>query len=51
MRIWLSKNNDVPVREQLVSQIIIGVVSNDLKPGQKLPSTRDWQKGLRCLCG
>lgn len=41
MRLWLSKNSDVPVREQLVSQIIIGVVSNDLKPGQKLPSTRE----------
>ncbi|MDX6694300.1 MAG: GntR family transcriptional regulator [Blastocatellia bacterium] len=41
MRIWLSKNSDVPVREQLVSQIIAGVVSNDLQPGQKLPSTRE----------
>lgn len=41
MRLWLSKNSDVPVREQLVSQIIIGVVSDDLKPGEKLPSTRE----------
>lgn len=41
MRLWLSKNSDVPVREQLVSQIIIGVISDDLKPGQKLPSTRE----------
>lgn len=41
MRLWLSKNSDVPVREQLVSQIIVGVVSDDLKPGQKLPSTRE----------
>jgi DNA-binding transcriptional regulator YhcF (GntR family) len=41
MRLWLSKNSDVPVREQLVSQIIIAVVSDDLKPGQKLPSTRE----------
>jgi DNA-binding transcriptional regulator YhcF (GntR family) len=41
MRLWLSKNSDVPVREQLVSQIIAGVVSDDLKPGQKLPSTRE----------
>jgi DNA-binding transcriptional regulator YhcF (GntR family) len=41
MRLWLSKNSDVPVREQLVSQIIIGVVSDDLKPGQRLPSTRE----------
>lgn len=41
MRIWLSKNSEVPVREQLVTQIMLGIVSSDLKPGQKLPSTRE----------
>src|SRR6185503_12216414 len=41
MRIWLSKSSEVPLREQLATQIILGVVSNDLKPGQKLPSTRE----------
>jgi GntR family transcriptional regulator len=41
MRIWLSKNSEVPVREQLASQIVLGIVSLDLKPGQKLPSTRE----------
>lgn len=41
MRIWLSKNSEVPVREQLATQIILGIVSWDLKPGQKLPSTRE----------
>jgi len=41
MRIWLSKNSEVPVREQLATQIILGIVSNDLQPGQKLPSTRE----------
>ncbi|HEX8845618.1 MAG TPA: GntR family transcriptional regulator [Pyrinomonadaceae bacterium] len=41
MRIWLSKNSEVPVREQLTSQIVLGIVSFDLKPGQKLPSTRE----------
>src|SRR5215213_9695428 len=41
MRIWLSKNSEVPVREQLVSQIVLGIVSRDLKPGQRLPSTRE----------
>lgn len=41
MRIWLSKNSEVPVREQLATQIILGIVSSDLKPGQKLPSTRE----------
>jgi GntR family transcriptional regulator len=41
MRIWLSKNSEVPVREQLATQIMLGIVSADLKPGQKLPSTRE----------
>jgi DNA-binding transcriptional regulator YhcF (GntR family) len=41
MRIWVSKNSEVPVREQLATQIILGIVSWDLKPGQKLPSTRE----------
>ena len=41
MRIWLSKSSGVPLREQLATQILLGIVSNDLKPGQKLPSTRE----------
>jgi DNA-binding transcriptional regulator YhcF (GntR family) len=41
MRFWLSKNSDVPLHEQLVTQIILGIVSNDLKAQQRLPSTRD----------
>jgi len=41
MRLWLSKNSDVPLHEQLVTQIILGIVSNDLKVQQRLPSTRD----------
>ncbi len=41
MRLWLSKSSEVPLREQLVSQIILGITSADLKPGQRLPSTRE----------
>jgi GntR family transcriptional regulator len=41
MKLWLSKNSDVPLHEQLVTQIILGIVSNDLKVRQRLPSTRD----------
>ena len=41
MRLWLSKNSEVPLKEQLVAQIVLGVVSGDLKAGQKLPSTRE----------
>lgn len=40
MKIWLSKNSEISVREQIVSQISLGIVSRDLKAGEKLPSTR-----------
>lgn len=41
MRIWISKNSEVPIREQLVTQMVLGIVSNDLKLGERLPSTRE----------
>jgi DNA-binding transcriptional regulator YhcF (GntR family) len=41
MRIWLSKNSEVPLREQLATQITLGIISGDLQPNQKLPSTRE----------
>lgn len=47
MRLWISKNNEVPIREQLVSQIILGITSADLKSGQKLPSTRELARRFR----
>jgi GntR family transcriptional regulator len=47
MRLWVSKNSEVPLREQLVRQIMLGVVSDDLKPGQRLPSTRELARRFR----
>ena len=47
MRLWLSKNSEVPLREQLVRQIMLGVISGDLKPGQRLPSTRELARRFR----
>jgi DNA-binding transcriptional regulator YhcF (GntR family) len=41
MKLWISKKSEVPIHEQLVTQIILGIVSNDLKTKQRLPSTRD----------
>ena len=41
MRLWISKNSEVPIREQLVTQIVLGIVSNDLKIAERLPSTRE----------
>jgi GntR family transcriptional regulator len=41
MRLWVSKSSEVPIRLQLEAQIILGILSNDLKGGQRLPSTRE----------
>ena len=41
MKIWLSKNSEIPIYEQLTTQIIIGVASGDLPVGQRLSSTRE----------
>ena len=47
MKLWLSKNSTVPIREQLTTQIILGVTSGDLKPGARLPSTRELARRFR----
>ena len=41
MKMWVSKNSEVPVHEQLVAQITLGIASSDLKAGERLPSTRE----------
>lgn len=47
MQIWLSKDSDVSIREQLTAQIKLAILSQDLKPAQKLPSTRELARRLR----
>lgn len=41
MKFWLAKTGNVSLREQLAAQIILGIASRDLAPGQRLPSTRE----------
>ena len=41
MQLWLSRHSDVPIRDQLTAQIKLAILSQDLKPGQRLPSTRE----------
>jgi DNA-binding transcriptional regulator YhcF (GntR family) len=41
MKLWVSKNSEVPVRDQLVAQITLGIASGDLGLGERLPSTRE----------
>lgn len=40
MRFWITKNSESSIREQLVEQVILGILSEDLPRGQKLPSVR-----------
>ena len=47
MQLWFSRTIAVTIREQLVTQIILGILSGDLLPGQRLPSTRDLARRYR----
>lgn len=38
MRFWITKNSELPIREQLVRQVLLGILSEDLPAGHKLPS-------------
>jgi DNA-binding transcriptional regulator YhcF (GntR family) len=41
MQFWFARDSEVSIREQLVTQVVLGILSDDLTPGQRLPSTRD----------
>src|SRR3954469_3710708 len=47
MRFWLARNSEVPIREQLVTQITLGILSGDLEAGRRLPSTRELARRFR----
>src|ERR1700733_2510696 len=40
MQFWFARGSEVSIREQLVTQVVLGILSDDLAPGQRLPSTR-----------
>jgi DNA-binding transcriptional regulator YhcF (GntR family) len=41
MRLWLNRTGDVSLREQLVTQVTLGILCHELAAGQRLPSTRE----------
>ena len=47
MRLWLSRGSEVSLKEQLVTQVILSILSGELKPGQRLPSTRELARRFR----
>jgi len=40
MRFWITRNSELSIREQLVRQVLLGIMSQELAPGHKLPSVR-----------
>jgi DNA-binding transcriptional regulator YhcF (GntR family) len=47
IRLWLSRNNSIPVREQLGAQLLFGILSRRIAPGEKLPSVRELARRLK----
>jgi DNA-binding transcriptional regulator YhcF (GntR family) len=41
MQLWFARGSKVSIREQLVTQVVLGILGDDLAPGQRLPSTRE----------
>jgi DNA-binding transcriptional regulator YhcF (GntR family) len=41
MRLWLRRTGNVSLREQLVTQIELGILTRELSAGERLPSTRE----------
>jgi GntR family transcriptional regulator len=41
MRLWFAPSSEVPIYRQLVTQVVLAIHSGELRPGDKLPSTRE----------
>ncbi|HEX4576862.1 MAG TPA: GntR family transcriptional regulator [Edaphobacter sp.] len=41
MRLWFAHSSAVPIYRQLVTQVVLAILCGDLKPGDRLPSTRE----------
>src|SRR5580700_10843895 len=41
MQLWFAHGGKVSIREQLVTQVVLGILSDDFVSGQQLPSTRE----------
>jgi len=47
IRLWISRNSSLPIREQLSAQLLLGILSRKLAPGEKLPSVRELARRLK----
>lgn len=46
IRLWISRESSISIREQLSSQLLLGILSRRLAPGEKLPSVRELARRL-----
>ncbi len=46
IRLWISRESSISIREQLSSQLLLGILSRRLAEGEKLPSVRDLARRL-----
>jgi len=47
IRLWLARGTAIPMREQLSAQLILGILSRRLAPGERLPSVRELGRRLK----
>ena len=47
MQFWFARGSEVSIREQLVTQVVLGILSDDLRAGERLPSTRELARRFR----
>ncbi len=47
MQFWFAHGTEVTLREQLVTQVVLGILCGDLAPGHRLPSTRELARRFR----
>jgi len=41
MRLWLNRSGEISLREQLTTQVVLGILTREMLPGERLPSTRE----------
>jgi len=47
IRLWLSREKGIAIREQLSAQLLLGILSRSLAPGERLPSVRELARRLK----
>jgi DNA-binding transcriptional regulator YhcF (GntR family) len=47
VRLWFSPDSEVPIYRQLVTQMVLAILSGELQQGERLPSTRELARRFR----